>query len=180
MTSFLDGPLVIMLSCGFFLLSLLFFTFNIFPTSSADKDGNVSLTHKTSSMLDEIFILEACTYDFFILEGLETLRGATGVGRDGITAEVAVGGGGETTTFKGRKIEGKEEEDFFATFSFNNLSLRYPGKIFSPTSLQIPLSLIGRRSYFMEYTDVIRPQKALTTATNSPASAFLSAGLCLR
>jgi len=154
MTSFLDGPLVIMLSFGFFLPSLLFFTFNIFPTSLANKDRNTSLTHKTFSTLDEIFILEAYTYDFFMLEGLGTLRGATGVERGGITTEVAIGGG--TATFKGRETESKEEEDF-ATFSFNNLSLRYPSKIFSPMSLRILLSLIGRRSHFVKYTDVIRP-----------------------
>ena len=68
-TCFLDGPLVVILTLGFFFLSLLFFAFIIFPTSSANKDGNASLIHKTSSMFDEIFILEACTYDFLILEG---------------------------------------------------------------------------------------------------------------
>ena len=132
-----------------------------------------------SSTLDKIFILEACTYNFFTLEGLGTLRGATGVERGGIAAEVAVGGGGGTTMFEGRETEGKEE-DFSAAFSFNNLSLRYQGKIFSPMSLQILWSSIGRKYHFVEYTDVIRPQRALTMVVNSPASAFLSAGLCLR
>ena len=54
-TSFLDGPLVVMLILDFFLPSLLFFTFNIFSTSFTDKAENASLTHKTSSMLGEIF-----------------------------------------------------------------------------------------------------------------------------
>jgi len=58
MTSFLDGSLVIMFNFGFFLPSLLFLTFNIFPTSSADKDGNASLTCKMSSTLER-FDLEA-------------------------------------------------------------------------------------------------------------------------
>jgi len=61
MTSFLDSSLVIILILGFLLPTLLFFAFNIFPTSSADKEGNASLTYKTSSMLDEIFDFEACT-----------------------------------------------------------------------------------------------------------------------
>ena len=60
MTSFLDSPLVVILILGFLLLSLLFFAFNIFPTSFANKEGNASLTHKTSSMFDEIFALKAC------------------------------------------------------------------------------------------------------------------------
>jgi len=72
-----------------------------------------------------------------MLEGLGTLREATGAKRGRIAAEVAVGGEGGTITFEGREIEGKKEEDFFAAFSFNNLSLRYLGKIFSPMSLQI-------------------------------------------
>ena len=37
MTSLLDYPLVIMLILGFFIPLPLFFAFNIFPTSSADK-----------------------------------------------------------------------------------------------------------------------------------------------
>ena len=61
MTSFLNGPLVVILILSFLLPTPLFFTFNIFPTLSADKEGNASLTHKTSSMLDEIFDFEACT-----------------------------------------------------------------------------------------------------------------------
>jgi len=61
MTSFLNGPLVIILILGFLLPTPLFFAFNIFPTSSADKEGNAFLTHKTSSMLDEIFDFEAYT-----------------------------------------------------------------------------------------------------------------------
>ena len=52
MTSFLDGPLVVMFNFGFFLPSLLFLTFNIFLTSSADKDGNASLTYKMSSTFE--------------------------------------------------------------------------------------------------------------------------------
>ena len=60
MTSFLDYPLVIMFILGFFIPLPLFFAFNIFPTSSADKAGNTSFTQITSSMLDKIFALEAC------------------------------------------------------------------------------------------------------------------------
>jgi len=48
-----------MFNFGFILPSLLFLTFNIFPTSSADKDGNASLTRKISSTLDKRFVLEA-------------------------------------------------------------------------------------------------------------------------
>ena len=61
-----------MLNFGFFLPSLLFFAFNILLTSLANKEGNTSLTHKTSSTLDKIFVLEACAYDFFMFESLET------------------------------------------------------------------------------------------------------------
>ena len=61
MTSLLDCPLVIMLILGFFVLLPLFFAFNMFPTSSADKVRNVSFTQITSSILDKIFALEACT-----------------------------------------------------------------------------------------------------------------------
>jgi len=61
MTSFLDSPLVVILILGFLLPTLLFFAFNIFPTSSADKEGNAFLTRKTSSMLDKIFDFEAYT-----------------------------------------------------------------------------------------------------------------------
>ena len=61
MTSLLDCPFIIMLILGFFEPPLLFFAFNIFPTSSADKEGNASFTRITSSMLVEIFALEAYT-----------------------------------------------------------------------------------------------------------------------
>ena len=60
-TSFLDDPLVIILILGFLLSTPLFFAFNIFSTSSANKKENAFLTHKTSSMLDKIFDFEACT-----------------------------------------------------------------------------------------------------------------------
>ena len=59
MTSFLDGPLVIMLILGFLLSPLLFLIFNTFPTSSADRAGNASLTHTMSSMRDRLDF-EAC------------------------------------------------------------------------------------------------------------------------
>ena len=59
MTSLLDGPLVIILILGFLLSTPLFFAFNIFPTSSADKAGNTSFTYKISSIFDEVFDLEA-------------------------------------------------------------------------------------------------------------------------
>ena len=60
MTSLLDCPFVIMLILGFLEPPLLFFAFNIFPTLSADKEGNASFTQITSSMFDEMFALEAC------------------------------------------------------------------------------------------------------------------------
>ena len=72
MTSFLDSPLVVILILGFLLPLLLFFTFNIFPTLSADKEGNASLTCKTSSILHKMFDFEACTYNFFIFKGFGT------------------------------------------------------------------------------------------------------------
>jgi len=147
---------------------------------SANKDGNVSLTHKISSTLDEIFIFEACTYDFFMLEGLGTLRGAPGVGRGEIATEVAVGGEGGATTFEGRETKGEEEEDFSTAFSFTRLNLLYSGRIFSPMSLQIFLSSIERRSHFKEYIDAIRSQRALTMAAYSAARAFLLAGLYMK
>ena len=71
MTSFLDGPLVIIFNLGFFLPLLLFLTFKILSTSSADKDGKASFTRRMSSTL-EVLDLEACAYNFFMLEGLET------------------------------------------------------------------------------------------------------------
>ena len=114
-----------------------------------------------------------------MLEDLRTLRGAPGVGRGRIAAEVAVGGGGGATMFEGREIEG-EEEDFSTTFSFTRPNLLYSDRIFSPTSLQIFLSSIERRSYFKEYIDAIRPQRALTTAAYSVARAFLSARLYMK
>lgn len=71
MTSFLDGPLVVIFNLGFFLPSLPFLTFKILSTSSADKDGKASFTQRMSSTL-EVLDLEACAYDFFMLEGLGT------------------------------------------------------------------------------------------------------------
>ena len=71
MTSFLDGPLVVIFNLGFFLPSLPFLTFKILLTSSADKDGKASFTRRMSSTL-EVLDLEACAYDFFMLEGLGT------------------------------------------------------------------------------------------------------------
>ena len=60
-TSLLDGSLVVMLILGLLLPSLLFFIFNIFPTSFADKAGNTFLTHKISLMYKTLyFVLEAC------------------------------------------------------------------------------------------------------------------------
>ena len=60
MTSLLDCSLVVMLILDFFISPLLFFTFNIFPTSSADKAGNASFTQITSSMFVDLMTLEAC------------------------------------------------------------------------------------------------------------------------
>ena len=71
MTSFLDGPLVVIFNLGFFLPSLPFLTFKILLTSLADKDGKASFTRRMSSTL-EVLDLEAYAYDFFMLEGLGT------------------------------------------------------------------------------------------------------------
>ena len=54
MTSYLDGPLVVMLILGFLLPSPLFFIFNTFPTLSTDKAENASLTCTMSSMRDRL------------------------------------------------------------------------------------------------------------------------------
>ena len=77
MTSFLDGPLVVILILGFLLYSPLFFTFNIFPTLSTNKEENTFLTCKTSSMLCEMLDFEA----FLIVESIFLLggEGATSV-----------------------------------------------------------------------------------------------------
>ena len=61
MTSLLDYPLVVMLILGFFVPPLLFLAFNIFPTSSANNSGNTSFTHITSSMFNDLLVLEAST-----------------------------------------------------------------------------------------------------------------------
>ena len=71
MTSFLDGPLVVIFNLGFFLLSLPFLTFKILLTSSADKDEKASFTRRMSSTL-KVLDLEAYKYNFFMLEGLGT------------------------------------------------------------------------------------------------------------
>jgi len=44
---------------GFLLPSPLFFIFNTFPTLSADRAGNASLTHTMSSMCERLDF-EAC------------------------------------------------------------------------------------------------------------------------
>jgi len=108
MTSFLNSPLVIILILDFLLLTPLFFAFNIFPTSSADKEGNTSLTHKISSMLDKIFDFEAflTTDSTFLLEG-------------GATGKFVVGGGG--TAVEGREIIGFKIVDF--SFEFTELDI---------------------------------------------------------
>ena len=100
--------------------------------------------------------------------------------RGGIAAEVAVGRGEETAMFKDGKIEDKEEGDFSITFSFNNPSFRYLGKIFLPMSLQMLLSSIGRKSHLAEYNNVMRPQRVLTMIAKSLAGTFLLARLYLR
>jgi len=71
MTSFLDGPPVVIFNLGFFLPLLPFLTFKILLTSLADKDGKTSFTQRMLSTF-EVLDLEACTYDFFMLEGLGT------------------------------------------------------------------------------------------------------------
>ena len=80
--------------------------------------------------------------------------------------------------FDGREVE--DGEDFSAVLSFTSPSFIYPGTIFSPMSLQMFLSSIGRRSYLEVYIIAIRPQRALTTSANSPAGYVLLARLCLK
>ena len=58
-TSLLDSPLVVILILGFLLPSLLSLIFKIFPTSSADREGNAFFNRKTSSTFCEMFDLEA-------------------------------------------------------------------------------------------------------------------------
>ena len=96
MTSFLNSPLVIILILGFLIPALLFFAFNIFPTSSANKNGKASLTCKISLMLDEIFDFKACIYDFFIIEGYKAffLTDSMFLLDEGATGRFVVGGGG--------------------------------------------------------------------------------------
>ena len=80
--------------------------------------------------------------------------------------------------FDGREVE--DGEDFSAVLLFTNPSFMYPGMIFSPTSLRMFLSSIGRKSHLEVYIIAIKPQRALTISANSPASSFLSAGLYLK
>ena len=56
---FLNGPLVIMLILGFFCPLLLFLTLIILVTSSANKAGNTSLIHRTSSMFGDMLAFKA-------------------------------------------------------------------------------------------------------------------------
>ena len=80
--------------------------------------------------------------------------------------------------FDGREVE--DREDFSAVLLFTNPSFIYPDTIFSPMSLQMFLSSIGRRFHLEVYIIAIRPQRALTTLANFPAGGFLSARLCLK
>ena len=119
MTSFLDSPLIIILILGFLLPLPLFFTFNIFPTSSADKERNASLTCKTSSILHETFNFEAYTYDFFIFEGFGMFLMTVSMllfKEVGTIGFVMRGGG---TTDLGRDVVGFEKVGF--SFEFADL-----------------------------------------------------------
>ena len=120
-TSFLDGPLVIILILGFLLPTPLFFVFNIFPTLSADKEGNTSLTHKTSSMLDEIFDFEACTQDFLVFKGFRAFLTTDSMFllEGEATGKFVVGGRG--TAIEGREIIGFKIVDF--PFEFTELDV---------------------------------------------------------
>ena len=119
MTSFLDGPLVVILTLGFLLPSLLFFTFNIFPTSSASKEGNAFLTCKTSSILHETFDFEAYAYDFFIFKRFGTFLTtvSTSLFKEVGTISFVVGEG-ETTDLDG-DVVGFKEVGF--SFEFTDL-----------------------------------------------------------
>ena len=119
MTSFLDSSLVIILILGFLLLLPLFFTFNIFPTSSADKEGNASLTHKISSILHEMFNFEACTYDFFVFKGFGTFLTTVLMLLFKEVDTIGFVVGEEGTTDLGRDVVGFEEVGF--SFEFTDL-----------------------------------------------------------
>ena len=175
MTSFLDGPLVIIFNLGFFLPLLPFLTFKILLTSLANKDRKASFTRRML-LTFEVLDLEACAYNFFMLEGLGTFWGTTDTWGGG--AGTGFGGGEGTAIFDGREVEGGE--GFSTVLLFASLSFIYLGIIFLPTSLQMLLSLIGRRSHLEVYIIAIRPQRALTTSANSLAGGFLSARLCLK
>jgi len=58
-----------MLILGFFCPLPLFLALIIFVTSLADKVGNASLIHKTSSTFGDMLAFEACVYNFLTLEG---------------------------------------------------------------------------------------------------------------
>ena len=117
MTSFLDSPLVIILILGFLLPTPLFFAFNIFPTSSANKEGNTSLTHKTSSMLDKIVDFEACTEYFLIFKGFRAfLTDSTFLLEEGATGKFVVGG-------RRTAVEGREIIEFDFPFKFAELDV---------------------------------------------------------
>ena len=126
MISFLNSSLVIILILGFLLPSPLFFTFNIFPTSLAEKEGNASLTHKTSSILHEMFDFKAYTYNFFIFEGFGTflMTVSTLLFKEVGTISFIVGGGGtanlgrDTVEFKevGFSFEFADLDDIASIF----------------------------------------------------------------
>ena len=111
-----------------------------------------------------------------MFEGLGTFWGTTDIGRGGVATGFVVGEG--TAVFEGREVE--DEEESSAVLSFGNPSFIYPGTIFSPMSLRMLLSSIGRRSHLEVYIVAIRPQRALTILANSPACSFLLARLCLK
>jgi len=82
-----------MLILGLFCPSLLFLALIIFSTSSANKDGKTSLMCKTSLIFGKILALEACVYNFLMLERIRAflVMVLTFLLRDGRTRTVGVG-----------------------------------------------------------------------------------------
>ena len=123
MTSFFDSPLVIILILDFLLPLPLFFTFNIFPTSLADKEENASLTCKTSSILYKMFDFKAYTYNFFIFKDFRTFLTtvSTLLFKEVGTISFVVEGGG-TANLGGDVVEFEEVGFSFEFTDLNNIA----------------------------------------------------------
>jgi len=86
---------------------------------SADKEGNASLTHKTSSILHKTFDFEACVYNFFIFEGFETFLTTVLILLFKEVDTISFIVEGEETTDLGRNVVGFKEVGF--SFEFADL-----------------------------------------------------------